>query len=271
MSGGPLAAGAHPVAEGLAKGGAAGDDLAALAVAAGLAGPDAVDGIRRGGEGEAAAGLEGAEVAVVLIAKLGGVFVPAADGLKGGFAPKGAAGLGELPAEELGGEIDGGVEGLGRGRGGAVVFPLLQEDGAVDDIGLGGIGDLGELAGDFLGEEVVVGVDVLDPLAAGGAADEVARAVGAAVAGALDADGGAEFLEDGDGGVGGTVVDDDDFFMRVGLPQGALHGVFNPSLGVVAGNPDGDEGRHVVRRLYSKGCAGGRRGFCGGGCARMGQ
>ncbi len=63
---------------------------------------------------------------------------------------------------------------------------------------------------------------------------------GAAVAALQETDAVAEFAGDRDGGVGGTVVDDDNLGFDTGLGEGALEAGAEPALGVVAGDGDGD-------------------------------
>jgi len=100
-----------------------------------------------------------------------------------------------------------------------------------------------ELGGDFFGSEQVIGVEELQPVAAGRTQAGVAGGgrSGVGLVDDRDARRVGKCFRDGERGVGGAVVDEDDFAMRPGLGERGAEGLGEPRRGVVGRDDDGDE------------------------------
>jgi hypothetical protein len=95
--------------------------------------------------------------------------------------------------------------------------PGLDDDRAIDDIDVGALGDELHLPLDFVGEEIVVGVEVLKPGPPGEREQPIPSHIGTTVRAHLPADVLAEAPEDFEAPVGRTIVDHNNFRRRVGL------------------------------------------------------
>ena len=99
----------------------------------------------------------------------------------------------------------------------------------------------GEERGEGVGRERVVGIEELNPLAARGAPAGVARDGGTGVGLANEAHARlAELLDEGDGAVGGAVIDDDDFTDAIALGNGAGDGFEDEFFVVERGDDHAD-------------------------------
>ena len=152
----------------------------------------------------------------------------------------GGAGVGEEVVER--GEIakHGVIDKYSVGGIGAKATPAAGGDA----VG-GGAGQAGDLGGDLVRGQQIVGIQELDKVPAGEAEGVVAGGAGAGVGLRDDPDAvRCEGAGDGDAVVGGAVIDDDDFGAGMGLGQGGREGGCEPRGGVVARDENADEGAH---------------------------
>ena len=118
--------------------------------------------------------------------------------------------------------------------------------GRVQEAGFGVLGEVGDLALEFARQPDIVGVEKGHQAAARAAERLVAGTRRAAVGLAFVSDTPAQPCDFGAGVVGGSVVDDDDFVVGVGLLEDRLQGGRNGAPAVVHGNSHSHGGSAVA-------------------------
>lgn len=140
------------------------------------------------------------------------------------------------------------------------VLPEAPVPVTIRDVGSGLLDEGNDLAGDFVGSKVVIGIQPLDVVALRVGEAEITGVIGSWLGAVVNVKGtvcgGGKSLSDRDSVIGGTVIDEDDFEVGVGLLEDALQAETESGGSVVGGNDDGDEGFKVEGR-------GGWQGWCG--------
>ncbi len=194
-----------------------------------------------GGVYDGAGLVEADEPVQILTLAVGGVEV--ADAVKGAWGEE-AGGHGEGEA--------GGCEELFREPVGALDARFEEVAGAAHEaIDFRVAEEVIDLPGCFVRDPEVVGIEEGDEVAVAEGEAGVAGCAGTLI-GLADADDLREGLGDGGAGVGGAVVDDDDFEGAIVLGEDAFDGLADVFLGVVDGDDDGDEwGGHAGSLVWS--------------------
>ena len=175
------------------------------------------------------------KVEVLGVADVGRVVADGADGI--GTKHGGGVDDGGVAVEV---EVIDGIMGVGRGEDARGAAGGVDEEDAAADANVRGVGlEEGELNGETVGEGEVVGIHAGDEGRAGEIDGEVEGGNNATGGGVLDVEarvGAGDAVEDLGGGVGGTVVDDDDFEIRKGLAEDAVEGAADVACAVAHGD-----------------------------------
>src|SRR5262249_9043140 len=135
----------------------------------------------------------------------------------------------------------------------AAILHFFPDHRAEDDLAIRLPAHERHLPIDLFGQQVVVGIEVLQPLSARQLEQAVAGGVAAAVSTGLPADAAVETPDDIQTVVARSVIQNDDFLLGPGLRQRTFDRLTEQALGVVDRDQNGNERAHVRAGMAAAG------------------